>query len=211
MCNNVFGIGNRCVKNRCVIYGCVSLIFTDSVEKKLKWGAVTRVPQGWEWRCGSGKMGMGHLGHFDETHRTGSTQDGLHADAAHASLPTLCRILLLTQTRPFGEVSLITAARAAMELQPYCGAKRVLRISFSHQELPDAAIKELERSSGNNVRASDEVCLHGDILHTNTNTSHRVLKQVSIFMLTSIHRFMYLIQVRWMSSSKVWTNGFHSR
>jgi len=26
------------------------------------------------------------LGHFDETHRTGSTQDGLHADAAHASL-----------------------------------------------------------------------------------------------------------------------------
>ena len=44
-------------------------------------------------------MGMGHLGHFDETHRTGSTQDGLHADAAHASLSTLCRILLLPQTR----------------------------------------------------------------------------------------------------------------
>ena len=28
------------------------------------------------------KMDMGHLGDFDETHRTGSTQDGLHADAA---------------------------------------------------------------------------------------------------------------------------------
>jgi len=44
-------------------------------------------------------MGMGNLGHFDETHRTGSTQDGLHADAARASLSTLCRILLLLQTR----------------------------------------------------------------------------------------------------------------
>ena len=44
-------------------------------------------------------MDMGHLGHFDETHRTGSTQDGLHADAAHASLATLHRILLLSQTR----------------------------------------------------------------------------------------------------------------
>ena len=42
---------------------------------------------------------MGHLGDFDETHRTGSTQDGLHADAAHASLATLHRILLLPQTR----------------------------------------------------------------------------------------------------------------
>ena len=52
-----------------------------------------------EWRCGSGKMGSGHCGHFDETHRTGSTEDGLHADAAHASLPTLCRRLLLPQTR----------------------------------------------------------------------------------------------------------------
>ena len=52
-----------------------------------------------EWRCGSGRMGSGHCGHFDETHRTGSTQDGLHADAAHASLATLHRILLLTQTR----------------------------------------------------------------------------------------------------------------
>ena len=43
---------------------------------------------------GVGKMDMGHLCDFDETHRTGSTQDGLHADAAHASLATL-----LTQTR----------------------------------------------------------------------------------------------------------------
>ena len=48
---------------------------------------------------GVGKMDMGHLCDFDETHRTGSTQDGLHADAAHASLATLHRILLLTQTR----------------------------------------------------------------------------------------------------------------
>ena len=44
-------------------------------------------------------MGMSHLGHFDETNRTGSTQDGLHADAAHASLSTLYRILVLPQTR----------------------------------------------------------------------------------------------------------------
>ena len=48
---------------------------------------------------GVGKMDMGHLCDFDETHRTGSTQDGLHTDAAHASLATLHRILLLTQTR----------------------------------------------------------------------------------------------------------------
>ena len=44
-------------------------------------------------------MGMGHLDDFDETHRIGFTQDGLHADAAHASLSTLCHILLLPQTR----------------------------------------------------------------------------------------------------------------
>ena len=48
---------------------------------------------------GVGKLDMGHLCDFDETHRTGFTQDGLHADAAHASLATLHRILLLTQTR----------------------------------------------------------------------------------------------------------------
>ena len=44
-------------------------------------------------------MGSGHCGHFDETHRTGSTEDGLRADAAHASLATLCRMMLLPQTR----------------------------------------------------------------------------------------------------------------
>ena len=44
-------------------------------------------------------MGMGHLGHFDETRGAGSTQDGLPTDAAHASpVSTLCRILL-PQTR----------------------------------------------------------------------------------------------------------------
>ena len=51
------------------------------------------------WRCGSGKMGSGHLGHFDETRRTGSTEDGLRADAAHVSLATLCRMPQLHQTR----------------------------------------------------------------------------------------------------------------
>ena len=35
-------------------------------------------------------MGMGHLDDFDETHRIGSTQDGLHADAA-----------LMPRTRPW--------------------------------------------------------------------------------------------------------------
>ena len=69
-------------------------------QKNLKKGSVTR-STGW-WVCGDvgvGKMDMGHLCDFDETHRTGSTQDGLHVDAAHASLATLHRILLLTQTR----------------------------------------------------------------------------------------------------------------
>ena len=44
-------------------------------------------------------MGMGDLGHFDETHKTGSTHDGLLADAAHASLPSPHCLLLVGLVR----------------------------------------------------------------------------------------------------------------
>ena len=77
----------------------VSILGGGRDSKKFKKGGRDSFHRVVSGDVGVGKMDMGHLCDFDETHRTGSTQDGLHADAAHASLATLHRILLLTQTR----------------------------------------------------------------------------------------------------------------
>jgi len=53
-------------------------------------------------------MGMGHLGHFDETNRTGSTQDGLHADADGDAVPPVT-----VRTRQYDDAHLVRCTASA--------------------------------------------------------------------------------------------------
>ena len=95
-------------------------------------------------------MDMGHLGHFDETHRTGSTQDGLHADAAHASLATLHRILLLTQTR------------TSVLLRATCSGESVRGNVTKGEKSERATNTELPSQTNSNLKSSSKCSfIHG--------------------------------------------------